>query len=74
MIIVDIAKKLIFRNWKTTITGLATGAALGYVGYTTAQPELIMAGATAAVGGIVGSDVKAKKVAKKRKNVQIPTN
>jgi hypothetical protein len=70
MIITDIAKKLIFRNWKTTITGLATGAALGYVGYTTAQPELIMAGATAAVGGIVSSDAvkkpSKKKVAKKK--------
>jgi len=59
-----ILKKLLFRNWQTTLTGLITGAALGYVGYSTAQPELILAGVTAAVGGIAGSD--AKKTTKKK--------
>jgi len=52
-------KALLKHNWKTTIAGLLTGAALGYVGYTTGQPELMLAGATAAAGGILGSDATA---------------
>jgi hypothetical protein len=51
-----ILKRLLKHNWKTTIAGLITGGALGYVGYTTGQPELMIAGATAAAGGILGQD------------------
>lgn len=43
-------------NWRTTLAGLITGAALGYAGYTTGNPELMIAGATAAAGGILGKD------------------
>lgn len=49
-------KLLLKHNWKTTIAGLITGGMLGYVGYTTGQPEMMIAGATAAAGGIMGSD------------------
>lgn len=44
------------KNWKTTLAGLITGGALGYVGYTTGKPELILAGASAIAGGLLGKD------------------
>ena len=49
-----ILKSLFVRNWKTTLTGIITGGALGYAGYATGNPELILAGATAAAGGHYG--------------------
>ena len=49
-----ILKSLFVRNWKTTVTGIITGGALGYAGYATGNTELILAGATAAAGGVVG--------------------
>ena len=61
-----ILKSLFVRNWKTTLTGIITGGALGYAGYATGNTELILAGATAAAGGIMGSDAKPKKKAKKK--------
>lgn len=39
-------KQSFLTNWKTTLAGLITGAALGYAGYTTGNPELMIAGAT----------------------------
>ena len=49
-------KKLLGKNWKTTLAGIITGGALGYVGYTTGKPELILAGASAVAGGLLGKD------------------
>jgi len=49
-------KQSFLTNWRTTLAGLITGAALGYAGYSTGNPELIIAGATAAAGGIIGKD------------------
>jgi len=49
-------KLLLKHNWKTTIAGLITGGALGYAGYQTGNYELMIAGATAAAGGILGQD------------------
>ena len=60
-------KSLFVRNWKTTLTGILTGGALGYAGYATGNPELILAGATAAAGGIMGSDAKPAKKTKTKK-------
>lgn len=56
-----ILKSLFARNWKTTLTGIITGGALGYAGYSTGNPELIIAGATAAAGGIMGRDATTTK-------------
>ena len=56
MAIKGIFTSIFKRNWRTTIAGLITGGALGYAGYTTGNPELIIAGATAAAGGILGKD------------------
>lgn len=63
-------KTLFARNWKTTLTGIITGGALGYAGYATGNPELILAGATAAAGGIMGSDAKPKAKKKVKKSVK----
>lgn len=52
----NIFKTLFVRNWKTTISGLVTGGAIGYAGYTTGNPELVFAGVTAIIGGVVGKD------------------
>ena len=49
-------KQSFLTNWRTTLAGLITGAALGYAGYSTGNPELMLAGATAAAGGIIGKD------------------
>ena len=49
-------KLLLSHNWKTTFAGLITGGALGYVAYTTGNPEMYIAAASAAAGGILGSD------------------
>lgn len=57
-----IIKTLLKHNWKTTLAGLITGGALGYVGYTTGNPELMIAGATAAAGGILGADAKKEAI------------
>ena len=54
-------KQLLKVNWKTTLAGLITGGMMGYVGYTTGQPELLMAGAAAAAGGIMGQDALTPK-------------
>ena len=51
-----IIKKLLKHNWKTTFAGLITGGALGYVAYTTSNPEMYIAAASAAAGGILGQD------------------
>lgn len=51
-----IIKKLLKHNWKTTFAGLITGGALGYVAYTTGNPEMYIAAASAAAGGILGQD------------------
>lgn len=57
-----------FVDWKTTISGLVTGAALGYAGYASGNPELILAGAAAATGGLLSKDSKLKS--KKSKPVE----
>ena len=44
-------KKRINNDLLTTLLGLATGAALGYAGYKTGNPELYLAGLTAATQG-----------------------
>lgn len=49
-------KSLLKHNWKTTVAGLLTGGMMGYAGYKTGNYELMIAGATAAAGGILGSD------------------
>jgi len=54
-------KSLFVRNWKTTLSGLITGGALGYAGYATGNPELFLAGAAAVTGGVVGRDAKPNK-------------
>lgn len=59
---------MFLKNWKTTLSGVITGAALGYAGYTTGNPELIIAGATAAAGGILSKDVKSPKPVKSTKS------
>ncbi len=56
-----------FENWKTTLSGVITGAALGYAGYTSGDPELIIAGATAFTGGLLAKDAKPKKLTKTSK-------
>jgi hypothetical protein len=49
-------KKLLRHNWKTTISGAITGAALGYVAYSTGNPELFVAAAGAFGTGLMGKD------------------
>lgn len=44
------------KNWKTTLLGILTGAALGYAGYKTGNYELILAGASAAGLGTIAKD------------------
>lgn len=44
------------KNWKTTLFGWLTGAALGYAGYKTGNPELIIAGFGAAGFGMSSKD------------------
>jgi len=55
-------------NWKTTLSGVVTGAALGYAGYATGNPELILAGVTAAAGGIMAKDAKTARAKAKKKS------
>ena len=43
-------------SWMTTLMGLITGAALGYVGYSTGNPALIVAGLGAAGFGTAAKD------------------
>lgn len=57
-----ILKSLLKVNWKTTIAGLLTGGMMAYVGYSQGQPELMLAGAGAAAGGILGKDAFASGI------------
>lgn len=58
---------MLLKNWRTTLSGVVTGAALGYAGYATGNPELIIAGGAAAVNGIMGTDAKSKTAKAKKK-------
>jgi hypothetical protein len=44
------------KNWKTTLSGLLTGAALAFAGYKTGNNEMIMAGVLAVIQGFVSKD------------------
>lgn len=44
------------KNWKTTVAGILTGAALAYTGYKTGNMELILAGLGAAGFGAAAKD------------------
>lgn len=44
------------KNPKTTLSGLLMGVALGYLGYRTGNPELIIAGLGAAGFGVAAKD------------------
>ena len=59
-----ILKTLFKRNWKTTLGGAITGAALGYAGYSTGNPELMVAAFGAFATGVMGKDAKSKKAIK----------
>lgn len=63
---------MFLKNWKTTLSGVITGAALGYAGYATGNPELIIAGATAATGGLLAKDAKIVQPKKPRKKKNAP--
>jgi outer membrane lipoprotein SlyB len=51
-----ILKKLLKHDWKTTISGAITGAALGFVAYKTGNPEMYVAAAGAFATGLMGKD------------------
>jgi hypothetical protein len=44
------------KNWKTTLFGALQAAALGYVGYKTGDSVMVLAAASALVGGIAAKD------------------
>lgn len=45
-----------FKNWRTTLSGLISGGAVGFAGYTTGNPELMIAGAGMIVAGFASKD------------------
>lgn len=45
------------KNWKTTLSGIVTGAAVGYFGYKTGNYELVLAGLGMAGLGSVAKDL-----------------
>jgi hypothetical protein len=49
-------KGAVATNWKTTLFGLLSGAAVGYAGYTSGNPELMLAGAGMILQGGVAKD------------------
>ena len=54
-------KQTFITNWKSTLFGLIGGAAMGYAGYSTGNPELILAGAGVAMQGISSKDATEKQ-------------
>ena len=49
-------KQSIFTSWKSTLFGLISGAAIGYAGYSTGNPELMLAGAGVILQGAASKD------------------
>jgi hypothetical protein len=50
-----------FGDFRTTLASAITGAALGYAGYVTGNPELFVAGAGAFAGGLLSKDSKVEE-------------
>lgn len=55
-------KMLAKHNWKTTLSGAITGAALGFVAYSTGNPELYVAAAGAFTTGLFGKDAQTEGI------------
>ena len=49
-------KQSVLTSWKSTLFGLISGAAVGYAGYASGNPELIVAGAGMVLQGAASKD------------------
>ena len=46
------------KDWKTSVTSLVTAGLLGYAGYTTDNPTLMLAAAGLMVNGVLSKDAE----------------
>lgn len=50
--------KKLKKDWKTSVTGLVTAGLLGYAGYTTGNPALMLAAAGIMTNGVLSKDAE----------------